>query len=144
LAATLITSGNFCGYRQVILQTDLDPDTFGVIVSPAMQDYLDTTQWATYASYSIWEKIQDGHSNRCLVGNEINTNTSMSSGKNLFAGLWRFLFIMLWGDGVEVQFDPVTNADVFQTVLRANLLCNIGITQTGCILRGLSDLTILV
>jgi hypothetical protein len=43
LAATPMTWGNFCGYRQVILQTDLDPDRFGVIVSPAMHNYLDTT-----------------------------------------------------------------------------------------------------
>jgi hypothetical protein len=73
--------------------------------------------------------MKDGHPDRCLVGNEINTSTSMASGKGMFAGLWRFLYIMLWGDGVEVQFDKFTMADTFQTVVRVNLLCNIGITN---------------
>jgi hypothetical protein len=70
----------------------------------------------------------DGHPNRFFVGNEVNTSTPMASGKGIFLGLWRFLYILTWGDGVEIVFDPYSLADQNETVVRANLLANVGIT----------------
>jgi hypothetical protein len=129
LAATPMTWVNYQGYRQSILQTDLDPDTFGGILSPALLNYVDQTQaYGAGTSYSIWEKMVDGHPERFFVGNEINTSTPMASGKGIFLGIWRFLYIMLWGDGVEVVFDRYSSADTGETIVRANLLANVGIT----------------
>jgi hypothetical protein len=195
LAGTPMTWANFQAYRTTVLLTDLDPDSFGVIVSPAMLNYLDQTQAYSGASFSIWEKIKDGSPDRVFVGNEINTSTAMSgtttqtgtlnattsvtaltstanlyvgmpvsgtnipagttiaqvnsatsitlsaaatgsgsvtltftAAKGMFLGLWRFLNIMLWGDGVEISFDPYSAADTNQMVVRATVLANIGIT----------------
>ena len=70
----------------------------------------------------------DSHPDRFFVGNEINTTTGMASGKGLFLGIWRYVYIMLWGDGVEVVFDRYSSADTAETIVRANLLANVGIT----------------
>ena len=89
-----------------------------------MLNYLDSTQFASNASYTLSDKIKV----YCplLVGNEISA--SSPSGKNaIFLGLWRHLFIMLWGSGIELTFDRFTAADSFTTGLRANILANVGI-----------------
>jgi hypothetical protein len=80
-------------------------------------------------SYSIWEKMKDGDAkNRFFVGNEIGTSTPMASGKGLFLGLWRYLYLMTWTDGLSVTFDRYTLADYNETMVRADLLANVGLT----------------
>ena len=128
LAASPMTWANFQTYRTSILKTDLDPDSFGGILSPDFLNYVDQTQAYTGASYSIWEKMRDGSPERYQVGNEINSTTGMASGKGMFLGLWRFLYVMLWGSGAELVFDKYTLADSNETVVRANLLCDVGCT----------------
>jgi hypothetical protein len=115
-------------YKETVLETDLDPDTYGVILSPMVQNILDTTPWLPSASFSVLEKMRKADT--VLVGNEIAA-TSPSGAKALFIGLWRFLTIMLWNDGVEVQLDPFSSADKEYIVIRANLLCNVGCTFPG-------------
>lgn len=80
LGATPMTWVNYQTYRQNILQTDLDPDTFGGIMSPAFLNYADQTQaYGAGTSYSIYEKMMDGHPDRFFVGDEINTSTPIGS-----------------------------------------------------------------
>ena len=52
----------------------------------------------------------------------------MASGKGMFVGVWRFRYTMLWGSGLELQFDPYTSADTNETVVRVTILANVGIT----------------
>jgi hypothetical protein len=35
---------------------------------------------------------------------------------------------MLWGSGVEVIFDKYSSVDTFETIVRVNILANVGIT----------------
>jgi hypothetical protein len=105
-----MTWPNFQSYRTTILQTDLDPDSFGGVLSPAFLSYADQTQAYSGASYSIWEKMLDSHPERFHVGNEISTSTVMTTGNSLFLGLWRFLYVLLWSSGIEVQFDKYSMA----------------------------------
>jgi hypothetical protein len=118
------------GYKETVLETDLDPNTYGVIMSPMVQNILDSTQWVPNASYSILEKVKDGDPSKVYVGNEIGTSCP-SGAKCLFIGIWRFLSIMLWGSGLELIFDPFSGADKEYIVVRANLLCNVGCTFPG-------------
>jgi hypothetical protein len=122
-----MTWPNFQTYRTTILQQDLDPDSFGGVLSPSFLSYADQTQAYTGASYSIWEKMLDSHPERFHVGNEISTTTLMTTGAGMFLGLWRFLYILLWADGIEVQFDKYSMADYNETVVRATVLCNVGV-----------------
>ena len=128
LAASPMTWANYQNYRTTILRTDLDPDSYGGILSPAFLNYADQTQAYTGASYSIWEKMVDGHPDRFFIGNEINTSTAMASGKGIFLGLWRFVYIMIWTSGMELQWDPYSSADTNETVIRATILANVGTT----------------
>jgi hypothetical protein len=107
-----MTLANFAGYRSTILKTDLDPDSFGVIMSPDYELYLGTTVWAANSPDTLLDKIRYlVGTERMFVGNEIAATAGlMASGKGFFAGLWRFLYIMLWGDGIEVSFDKVSAA----------------------------------
>jgi hypothetical protein len=36
---------------------------------------------------------------------------------------------MIWGDGIEIQYDPVSSADTYEMAVRANLLANVGCTH---------------
>jgi hypothetical protein len=117
-------------YKEAVLETDLDPDSYGLIMSPMVQNVLDSTQWVPGASYSVLEKIKDGDPSKVFVGNEIAAS-SPSGAKALFIGLWRFLTIMLWNDGIELQLDPFSAADKEYIVVRANLLANVGCTFPG-------------
>jgi hypothetical protein len=129
LGATSMTLANFTGYRSAILGADLDPDSFGMIMSPAFESYIHSTAF-TGGYTAIGDAIQRMVGpDRLYVGNEINTSTAMTTGKGMFLGLWRFLYILVWGSGLEVQCDPVSSADTYQMVVRANLLANIGITH---------------
>jgi hypothetical protein len=120
---------NYQTYRTTILQTDIDPDSYGGVLSPGMLSYLDSTQFATNASYTIWEKMKDGDmQNRFFVGNEINSSTAMNTGTGMFLGCWRFLYVMIWAEGLEVVFDPYSMADSSEMVIRANILANVGCT----------------
>jgi hypothetical protein len=123
-----MTLANFTGYRSSILATDLDPNSFGLIMSPGFEAYIHSTAFSGgYTTIGdAMQKIIGKE--RMFVGNEITTSTAMTSGKGFFAGLFRFLYIMVWGSGIEIQYDPVSSADTFQTVVRAILLCNVGIT----------------
>jgi hypothetical protein len=195
LGATGMTFAQYQLYRNAVLRTDLDPDSFGGLMSPDMLSYLDGTQFASNASYSILEKMRDvDYTHRFLTGNEVNVGTGMAttttqtgtlnsttavtgltgtaslvlgmpvSGTNipagttiaaitsataitlsqaatgsgsvtltftaargLFLGLWRFCYILLWTQGLEVVFDPYSSADTNETIVRANLLANVGI-----------------
>jgi hypothetical protein len=113
------------GYKENVLETDLDPDTYAVIMSPMVQNILDSTPWLPSASFSVLEKVRKADD--VFVGTEVAAS-SPSGAKALFLGLWRFLTIMLWADGLEVQFDPFSSADKEYIVVRANLLANCGIT----------------
>jgi hypothetical protein len=129
LGASSMTLANFTSYRSSILATDLDPDSFGMIMSPAFEAYIHSTAF-TGGYTTIGDAIQRMVGpDRLFVGNEISTLTAMTSGKGFFAGLWRFVYLMIWGDGIEIQYDPVSSADTYQMVCRANLLCNVGITH---------------
>ena len=68
------------------------------------------------------------------VGNEISTSTAMASGKGCFIGIWRYVYIMTFNDGLELTFDRFSLADSFETVARLNLMANIGVTAPGAIL----------
>ncbi len=92
-----------------------------------MENYLDSTVFTSGASYTLLDKIKDGNPDRVFVGNEISAS-SPSGAKAIFLGLWRFLVIMLWTDGLEVVFDKFSSADTFETVVRANILANVGVT----------------
>jgi HK97 family phage major capsid protein len=117
----------YVNYREAVRESDLDPDSYGVIISPAMENYLDATQFASGASYTLLDKIKDGSPDRVFCGNEISTS-SPSGAKAIFLGLWRFLTIMTWAEGVEVVLDRYSSADTFETVVRANVLANVGIS----------------
>jgi hypothetical protein len=130
LLATPMTWVNYKGYMQAILETDWDPDSYGVLISPSMHAYLDSTpvtlSGPTVCQFSLLERIRDGHPNAVQVGNEINA--SSTGGKNaMFLGLWRFLTIMLWSPGVELIFDEFSSMDSYITNVRCNALYNIGI-----------------
>jgi hypothetical protein len=62
-----------------------------------------------------------------FVGNEISAS-SPGGAHAIFLGLWRFLVLMLWGSGIEVIFDKYSSVDTFETVVRVNILANIGIS----------------
>ena len=117
---------SFVGYRQAILQTDLDPDSWAVIASPSMEQYLNKTLSTGNTSFTIFDKMKQ--LGPVLVGNESNTSSPMASGQGLFAGLFRFVYLMLWADGVEVTYDRYSSADTVETVIRASVLANVGIT----------------
>jgi hypothetical protein len=129
LGASSMTLANFTGYRSAILATDLDPDSFGMIMSPSFEAYIHSTAF-TGGYTTIGDAIQRlvGRE-RLFIGNEISTTTAMTSGKGFFLGLWRFLYVMIWGSGIEIQYDPISAADTYQMVCRANLLVNIGCTH---------------
>jgi hypothetical protein len=110
-----------------VMQTDLDPDSFGLITSPSMQNVLDSEFWVSGGVDSFWEKIANRFPDRMFVGNEINAS-SPGGAHAIFLGLWRFLFLILWGTGLEVVFDPYSSLDTFETVVRVNILANVGIT----------------
>jgi hypothetical protein len=93
-----------------------------------MLDYCDQTQAYSSPSYSIWEKMVNGHPDRFFIGNEISTSTAMASGKGIFLGLWRFVYIMIWTDGMEIQWDPYSSADTNEMIVRATILANVGTT----------------
>jgi hypothetical protein len=57
------------------MQTDLDPDSFGLITSPSMQNILDTEFWTKGGVDSFWEKIANRYADRMFVGNEINASS---------------------------------------------------------------------
>jgi hypothetical protein len=120
-----ITWINYQAYRTAIFQTDLDLASYGGIVSPAMLSYLDQTQaYGAGTSYSISEKVRDDTESRFLVGNEINSGTPMNTGTGAVFGLFDKFFILLWGDGMSVEFDPYSLADSNETVVRAFVLMN--------------------
>jgi hypothetical protein len=66
-------------YQSSVLASDLSPDSFGVLMSPAMYNYLDQTQVYTGASYSIYEKLLDSHPDRVVIENSINPTTAMAT-----------------------------------------------------------------
>jgi hypothetical protein len=125
LGATPMTCANYTGYRAQIKKTDLDPDSFGLVMSPDFEGYLDSTAWATGTSLTLLDKIGK---DIVYVGNEISTSTAMASGKGAFIGLWRHVYIMTFGDGVELTLDRFSMSDGFETVARVNLLANVGCT----------------
>jgi hypothetical protein len=87
LGASSMTLANFTSYRSSILATDLDPDSFGMIMSPAFEAYIHSTVF-TGGYTTIGDAIQRMVGpERLFVGNEINTSTAMTSGKGFFAGL---------------------------------------------------------
>jgi hypothetical protein len=51
---------------------------------------------------------------------------TFTAAKGLFLGLWKFLYVMIWTSGLAVLFDSTTNADLNQTIVRANVLANCG------------------
>jgi len=91
------------------------------------QSPVTTEIWTTGGVDSFWEKIANRFPDRMFVGNEINAS-SPGGAHAIFLGLWRFLFLMLWGTGLEVVFDRFSSADTYETVVRANILANVGIT----------------
>jgi len=72
LAATPMTWVNYQSYRQTILQTDLDPDTFGGIMSPAFLNYADQTQ-----AYGAGILTVSGK--KCSTGIRIVSSSAMRS-----------------------------------------------------------------
>ena len=193
-AATAMTWAQIKTYQSGVLSSDLAPDSFGVLMSPAMFNYLDQTQVYSGASYSLYEKLCDSHPDRVVIENSINPTRPMATvttqsgtltsgsvnvtgltstaalyigmpvsgtnvpanttiagitsataialsqaatgtgsqtltftaAKGLFLGLWKFLYVMIWTSGLEVVFDRTTNADFNQTIVRCNLLANVG------------------
>jgi len=117
-------------YKESVLETDLDPDSYGVIMSPMVQNILDSTPWLPGASFSVLGMIRDGDPSRVYIGNEISAS-SPSGAKCVFVALWRFLTVMFWADGIELIFDPFSAADREYVVVRANLLCNVGCNFPG-------------
>jgi hypothetical protein len=73
-----MTWPNYQMYRNAILKTDLKPSSFGGILSPDMLSYLDQTQAYSNASFSIYEKMIDGHDN-FYCGNETNPGGPMAA-----------------------------------------------------------------
>jgi hypothetical protein len=120
-----MTWANYQSWRTAILQTNLEPNTYGGIVSPGMLSFLDSTQAYSGASFSIWEKMRDSIEDRFVVGNEINANTQMNTGNGVILGIWRWLYIALWNDGVQIEFDDYSMADSFATVVRCTVLMNV-------------------
>jgi hypothetical protein len=70
----------------------------------------------------------DDWAQRFFIGNEINSSTAMNTGNGLFLGMWRFLYVLTWSAGLEVIFDRYSSADPNETIVRANILANVGIT----------------
>jgi hypothetical protein len=123
LGATPMSWANYTGYRSQVKKTDLDPNSFALVMSPDFEAYCDSTAWASGASLTLLDKIGK---DICYLGNEISTSSSMVSGKGCFIGLWRNIYLMTWGDGVELIWDRFSMSDSFETVCRCNLLANIG------------------
>jgi hypothetical protein len=123
LGATPMTWVNYKTYRRAILQTDLQPDSYAVLMSPAFENYADSTVQFPASSFTIFTKLKD--QSPVFVGNEVN-NEGLATTKVLIAGLFRHLWLMFWGQGIELVLDFWSQMDSNQVVVRANLLFNIG------------------
>lgn len=117
-----MTWTNYKGYRASILKQDITPDSFAVIMSPDMETYTDSTQQFSGSSYTIFTKI----SAQCpvVIGNDF-VNSTLTDTMVLVAGLFRHLYILLWGNGFEMIQDWTTAADKNQVVVHLNALINV-------------------
>lgn len=122
LGTTPMTWTNYKGCRATILKTDIQPDSYSVIMSPDMENYADSVQQFSGSSYTIFTKIKD----QCpvIIANDF-VHSSLTGTKVLAAGLFRHLYIRLWGNGFEMIRDFSTKADLNQVVVHLNALVNV-------------------
>jgi hypothetical protein len=122
LGTTPMTWTNYKGYRSSILKTDISPDSYAVIMSPDFENFADSTQQFTGSSYTIFTKIKD----QCpvIIGNDF-VHSTLTDTKVLVAGLFRHLYILLWGGGIEILEDWTTQADSNKVVVHIQALINV-------------------
>jgi hypothetical protein len=91
-----------------VMQTDLDPDSFGLITSPSFQNILDTELWTTGGVDSFWEKIANRYKDRMFVGNEISASSPGGAHATFFRPVEVFISDVMGlrrrGDLRQIQF----------------------------------------
>jgi hypothetical protein len=97
---------------------DANRDTFGYIVAPAGRQVFEQTAKFAGGGVSIWD----------TVGTETQVTLEVADGR-LFAGIWNYLVIGVWGPqneedfGVDLVVDPYSLAVNSEIVLTVSLYC---------------------
>jgi hypothetical protein len=127
LAGVPLTYANFLSYRQAVRQANVESATgVGVILSPLMETYCDTTS-AFGNTYSILDRMRDGV-DKIVIAPEITAGSIMGAKAGII-GNFDACKLLVWG--IETVWNPYIYADQFRTKVTINVLMNTAISLSS-------------